>query len=145
MTVRKYLESDNEIVAQLEKECFPSEPWTLQMIQSSASLDNFVGFVACDGEDVIGYVMAVYCIDEADILNVAVKNSYRKQGIGGMLLSKLLSALKEKGVAKAFLEVRMSNLPAKELYKKHRFTEIGVRKNYYADSEDAVVMKSDIV
>ena len=61
-----------------------------------------------------------------------------------MLIQGLEKALLEKNIEKIFLEVRLSNLPAQNLYIKNGFNRINVRKSYYSDGEDAVVMAKEL-
>ncbi|HDH96477.1 MAG TPA: ribosomal-protein-alanine N-acetyltransferase, partial [Proteobacteria bacterium] len=76
---------------------------------------------------------------------IAVKDRWRRMGIGSALLKRLLTAARERGVRKAYLEVRVSNIEAIGLYEKHGFLVSGIRKAYYSDTgEDALVMKLEM-
>lgn len=127
-------------VAALERACF-SRPWSEESLQSELWNDSAVIIVA-EGEDgsVLGYAGLQTVLDEGYITNVAVDNTYRRQGIA----DELIAAFVRFGQAKlAFLtlEVRASNAPAIALYAKHGFVEVGRRKNYYDDpKEDALLM-----
>ena len=83
--------------------------------------------------------------DFADIESVFVNPNYRGKGIAKSLLTVLEKELKEVGIQNVLLEVRSSNLPALSLYKGFGFEEISVRKKYYPDGEDALVLKKVIV
>ena len=74
------------------------------------------------------------------ILNIAVHASYRRQGVAELLLHHALEVGQQRGAQSANLEVRRSNLPALQLYKKFGFREVAVRRGYYADGEDALLM-----
>jgi ribosomal-protein-alanine N-acetyltransferase len=78
--------------------------------------------------------------NECDLLNIAVAEEHRREGLGKVMLSRLMSGAKRRGAGKMFLEVRTSNVAAKGLYLQAGFEEISVRKKYYPDGEDAVVM-----
>ena len=127
-------------VAALERACF-SRPWSEESLQSELWNDSAVIIVA-EGEDgsVLGYAGLQTVLDEGYITNVAVDNTYRRQGIA----DELIAAFVRFGQAKlAFLtlEVRASNAPAIALYAKHGCVEVGRRKNYYDDpKEDALLM-----
>lgn len=127
-------------VAALERACF-SRPWSEESLQSELWNDSAVIIVA-ESEDgaVLGYAGLQTVLDEGYITNVAVDNTYRRQGIA----DELIAAFVRFGQAKlAFLtlEVRASNAPAIALYAKHGFVEVGRRKNYYDDpKEDALLM-----
>ena len=78
---------------------------------------------------------------EADITNIAVHPNYRNLTIGSKLLSSLISLCENLDCSLINLEVRSSNIPAQNLYKKFLFIENGLRKGYYTDNkEDAVLM-----
>ena len=127
-------------IEQLERLCF-SMPWTLEMLHSQLP-DERHEFLAAerDGE-VLGYVGMMYVLDEGYISNVAVSPAQRRQGIGDALIAELMERANKLELSFVTLEVRSSNAPAIELYKKHGFVPVGLRKNYYdLPKEDAILM-----
>ena len=93
----------------------------------------------------MGYIGIKAVIDEGYITNVAVIPEKRGQGIAKKLLSELFLKLSENAGEIVRLEVRRSNENAKGLYKKMGFSEIAVRKNYYADPrEDALIYEKNL-
>lgn len=130
-------------VAQLEKECF-SDPWSESSIASE--LDNTLSLwlVALDGDKVAGYVGSQAVMGEADMMNIAVSAHYRRMGIAQELVQRLVTALREKNVHSLTLEVRASNEPAKALYAKLDFQQVGRRPNYYRNpKEDALILRKE--
>ena len=93
-----------------------------------------------DGNELVGEISFSSVLDQADIESVFVSEKCRKKGIASALVSFLLGYLKERGVAKIFLEVRQGNIPALALYEKFNFKTINIRERYYADGENAVIM-----
>lgn len=95
-----------------------------------------------EGSPIIAGLLVNWVIlDEAHVATIAVKNDFRRMGIGQKLLAKGLLACWEHGARLALLEVRRSNLAAQALYQRFGFQEAGVRRHYYADNgEDAVLM-----
>ncbi|HOM01490.1 MAG TPA: ribosomal protein S18-alanine N-acetyltransferase [Acetivibrio sp.] len=90
---------------------------------------------------VIGYAGMWKIFDEGHITNIAVHPEFRQNGIGSMLVEKLVGIAKERGIERMTLEVRKSNTAAQALYFKYGFKEQGCRKGYYADNgEDAIIM-----
>lgn len=83
-------------------------------------------------------------LDEADILNIAVKEEYRRKGYARALMISLIDVAKGLGVKKMTLEVRADNLPAVNLYESLGFTQDGIRKKYYLNKFDAVLMELGI-
>ena len=142
----KYVKMDAthvEQIAELEKICF-NDPWSVNSISYELTNPLSLWFVALDGDRVAGYIGSQAVVDEADIMNVAVDPSYRRQGIAQGLIDALIAALKEKGVVCLFLEVRVSNEPAIELYGKNGFLQVGLRKNYYHNpKEDALILRKE--
>lgn len=141
MLIRKWTSLDNKQIEELERVCF-AYPWTYEMICETQAHPLFCGFVANDSNgSVIGYVGAIYVDTQADIALVAVHPSSRRQGIAQSLINRLIEALFNSGVTEVFLEVRVTNESAKNLYLKLGFKPVGIRKNYYENTEDAIVMK----
>ncbi|MDD5832257.1 MAG: ribosomal protein S18-alanine N-acetyltransferase [Clostridiales bacterium] len=82
------------------------------------------------------------CFDDAEVVRIAVRSEYRREGIGSRLLEGLISEAKRRKVSGIFLEVRSSNLAAVSMYRRAGFTEEGIRKNYYSSpAEDALIMR----
>ena len=97
--------------------------------------------VAKENNKVIGFAGVWTIVDEGHITNIAVHPKFRKRGIGNILLSSLIEHCKNWGCNSLTLEVRASNTPAQNLYKKYNFKEEGIRKKYYKDNnEDAIIM-----
>lgn len=96
---------------------------------------------AAEGPEIAGYIASRATAGELHINNVAVREAYRRNGIGHLLLSRAVEQGKRMGATTAFLEVRSGNLAAQALYKKCGFKAIAQRPNYYSDPpEDAIVM-----
>jgi [ribosomal protein S18]-alanine N-acetyltransferase len=90
---------------------------------------------------IIGYIVARESAGELHINNVAVRDQYRRRGIGSILLERIVETAKRLRVQVAFLEVRSSNRAARAMYEKHGFKAIARRADYYSEPrEDAVVM-----
>ena len=139
------VDTQSEHIAQieeLEKLCF-SVPWTRQQLISQLPDNMHVFLAAVSGEEVLGYVGMMFVLDEGYISNVAVSPEHRRQGIADALIDELLSRAKMLELSFVTLEVRDSNQGARALYKKHGFTDVGLRKNYYNfPTEDAILMTS---
>lgn len=93
---------------------------------------------------VVAMLVIWFIIDEVHIATIAVHPEWRQSGIGRRLLATALLAAREEGAVKAFLEVRRSNLPAQEMYRRFGFEIAGVRPRYYKDNlEDALLLNLD--
>ena len=135
--------SDIKGIAEIEKECF-SEPWSEGAIKEAFDYGTAFFVAKTDGA-VIGYVGVKKIRDEADIANVAVTKKARKCGVGDSLIKAVSDWAKQEGVKKVSLEVRVTNSAAISLYKKHNYTEVGRRKNFYRNpSEDALILSYEV-
>ena len=130
-------------VAQLERECF-HDPWSENSIASELNNPLSLWLVAVDGQQVAGYVGSQSVMGEADMMNIAVSTQYRRMGIAQELVERLVKLLQEKDVYSLTLEVRASNEPAKALYSKLGFEQVGRRPNYYRNpKEDALILRKE--
>ena len=130
-------------IANLEKICF-HDPWSEKSVASELTNPLSLWLVALEGDRVAGYVGSQSVMGESDMMNVAVHPDYRRQGIAEKLCLALVEALKEKGNHCLTLEVRASNEPAKALYEKLGFIQVGLRKNYYRNpKEDACILRKE--
>ena len=130
-------------VALLERENF-SLPWSENAIGEELDRPLSLWLVAVDGEEVVGYIGSQIVPDEADMMNVAVREDHRRMGIGRELVSRLISCLQEQGVRSLSLEVRVSNAPACALYESMGFSVVGRRPNYYQrPKEDAFILRKE--
>ena len=126
-------------VALLEKECFGKHAWSENLLREEIPQENKHYIVCLDGDKVVAYGGFAQVLDEAHIMNIAVSESYRKQGIGTIIIKKIIELSKENNIGSLTLEVRESNTPARNLYEKHSFILAGVRKGYYQNEENACI------
>ena len=94
-------------------------------------------------EKIIGYLIFRKIKPEIEILRIGIKKEYQKKKAGTQLMEKLIKLAKEKEIEKIFLEVKVSNLPAYNFYKKLGFKKLYERKNYYI-KEPGIVMVKEI-
>lgn len=141
IVIEKMTVDDIDNVVEVEKDCF-STPWSRESFLREVTNNELALYLVAKIENrAVGYIGVWEILNEGHITNVAVHSSYRNLGIGNMLVSKLLSLCKKSGIDAFTLEVRESNVTAKNLYKKHGFEECGMRKNYYQDNnENAIIM-----
>lgn len=140
--VRKMLPSDLDAVSQIENATF-SNPYTLEQLSYELN-ENPVGwmYVAVVDHEVVGFIDFMITFNSSTIVQIAVKEEFKRKGIGNMLLGQMVKDCESKEDVVEFitLEVRASNAPAIAFYKKHRFQQITVKKQYYDDGEDAIYM-----
>ena len=144
LIIRRMKLQDCEQVAIIEAESF-SMPWSLQAFQNTVEMKNYRYFVAERNGEILGYCGFIFVLDEAEIPNVCVKVSARKQGIGKQMLTVLEEEAKGLGIKTLYLEVRESNQSARKLYTSFGFEEDGIRRDFYElPKENAVLMHKSI-
>ena len=130
-------------VAALEKICF-HDPWSEKSIAAELNNPLSCWLVAVQENAVVGYVGSQTVLDASDMMNVAVDPGFRRMGIAESLVDALVAALKERQSQSLTLEVRASNEPAKALYEKLGFVQVGLRRNYYRNPrEDAWILRKE--
>ncbi len=138
--VRAATRRDLPRILAIERASYPT-PWPRESFLFELSQPQGRNFVACCGAQVVGYVFAWLVAEELKINNIAVAPAHRGCGIGSTLLDHVLRLARQEGCEEATLEVRPSNIPARRLYAKFGFREVGLRRGYYRDTgEDAILM-----
>ncbi|MEE8481797.1 MAG: ribosomal protein S18-alanine N-acetyltransferase [Acidiferrobacterales bacterium] len=121
-------------------------PWTPNIFRDCLR----VGYYCCvieDNTEVIGHAVMSYAVGECHILNVCILPEYQRLGMGKRVIKQLLEVGERNGARIAFLEVRLSNIAAYQLYESLGFTEVGIRKDYYPAEEgreDAMILAYDM-
>lgn len=133
-------------VAELEKICFPEDPWSRRLIEEALACENTVSLLAlAEDGGVLGYLFFTAVLDEGGVDNIAVRPEARRQGIASALLDAFHRYGREHGLGSLFLDVRLSNQEALALYEKLGYRKVGRRKNYYlVPKEDAIIMKLEL-
>jgi ribosomal-protein-alanine N-acetyltransferase len=128
-------------VARIEAQVYP-RPWSNSLFISELALRSTRAyFVAKIGREVVGYAGLMMSMTDGHVTTIAVDPGWQRHNIGKRLLLGIAREGLERGATALTLEVRLSNGPAQEMYKRFGFTAVGVRKGYYGDTgEDALVM-----
>lgn len=141
--LRRMTRADVPRVMEVERCCFRN-PWSESAYLTEISNRSAYYVVACVDGLVVGYAGMWIIADEAHITTLGVDAAYREQKIGEQLLVWLLEQARRVRARRATLEVRVSNIPAQNLYRKYGFSPAALRKEYYSDNqEDALVMWID--
>jgi [ribosomal protein S18]-alanine N-acetyltransferase len=142
--IRDATRRDLARILEIERLAFPT-PWSLQSFQRELTLPFSRVTVAVpqldESEPPSGFLCRWIIADECHVLNIAVHPDYRRGGVGGALMRMAIAEAKEKGAEAVTLEVRRSNLAARQMYRKFEFEERRLRKGYYGPGEDAIVME----
>ena len=137
--IRSMTISDLNGVLAVENACYPV-PWTSR--QFVDELENPISSIlVCEiAGEIAGFICYWLIAGEMQILNVATAPQMQQQGIGERLLNQAFSACQQVDLTSAWLEVRAGNSGAIRLYQRHGFEQNGIRRGYYRDGEDALLM-----
>lgn len=140
MDFRPMEERDLDAVCAMEQSIF-SMPWKREDFQASVNNREHIYVVAEENGEIAGYCGLWMVAGEGQINNVAVREDFRKKGVGYGMLSYLLELGRKENLDAFTLEVRVSNKGAVRLYEKLGFHSAGIRKDFYRKPrEDANIM-----
>jgi ribosomal-protein-alanine N-acetyltransferase len=129
------------VMAEIHRTAFPAtEAWSRDVMLLQLGMQATFGLVYSRAGMILGRVT----VDEAEILTLAVDPGQRRRGIGTALLGAAMARATKLGAAFMFLEVAVTNDAARALYAAHGFTEAGLRRHYYTDGTDALILRSTL-
>lgn len=133
-------ESDLETIMQIEINAY-THPWTEHIFHDCLRV-GYCCWVMMRTKTIIGYGVMSVAAGECHLLNLCIHPDEQNQGLGSIMLEKLLAIARKHKADTAFLEVRPSNEYAIRLYRRAGFDEVGMRRNYYPAQfgrEDAII------
>ena len=139
--IRRMTADDLDTVIEIERRAYPF-PWTPGIFRDCLRV-GYGAWVCLLGERIVGYALMSSGGGEAHLLNLCVDPDYQRRGLGRLLLEHVLRQAGRTGADQIFLEVRPSNVAARQLYHAMGFIEVGRRKGYYPAErgrEDALVL-----
>jgi len=145
--VRRARPTDIPGVMAIERECFV-EPWDEEVFVQTLEWTPFHFFVALADQRLLGFIVG--CMETTGsatyghISNLGVTGAYRGKGLGRLLVLRLERQFMVDGAEGVLLEVRVSNTPAQEFYRRLGYEEAFLLSGYYSNGEDALVMMKDI-
>ncbi len=134
ITVQPMSDAHLDDVAEIERRCFPEDPWSRSLFMDALERENNKYLVASDtdvNDSVMGFIGMSIVGDEAHIDNLGVHPEYRRRGIGTSLVIACVDNAREIGVRNMTLEVSVENHVAQVIYQRLGFVPAGVRRNYY--------------
>lgn len=114
--------------------------WPFSTLENEFKNPNSLCFVAKCENEIVGVATLWKSVDDIHITNIVVKKSFRGNGISNVLLDKLIEVSKNLNYSSITLEVNENNTIARKLYCNHGFKELGIRKNYYNNKDNAIIM-----
>lgn len=116
--------------------------WTYETLKEELNSEFSHFYIAKnENNEILGFAGLKIVIDEADIMNIVVKKDLRNNGIGTLLLEYLINFAKSKSIKSITLEVNENNSSAIALYQKFDFKQISIRKKYYNNIDNAIIMQ----
>lgn len=112
--------------------------WSINIFQKEIENSEFI--CVKENNEILGFAGVTFLLDGAEITNIVVRKDRRGKGIGYLLLEKIIKICEEKNIGVIRLEVNEKNVPAISLYKKFNFSTVGIRKKYYKNSDNAILM-----
>lgn len=148
LKIEKFLPQHIDEVIEISEEQFGVHGWQADLFKEEFGKENHFAFVAVCDEKVVSFVFVMKTYGEKgedfNILNIATKKGFENKGIATKLLSFLEDYARNLGVFQLWLEVREHNQNAITFYKNMGFKLDYVRKNYYANGDNALVMSKQI-
>lgn len=142
-SVRWMTAADLPRVMVIERAAY-AEGWPPTAFEQELRTNRLARYVVVEVEgEVTGFAGAWLMVDQAHVVTVAVDPAARRQGLGRLLVHALVLVALDGGMESATLEVRASNRAAQALYRAYGFYDAGLRKKYYQDGEDAVIMTTE--
>ncbi len=126
-------------LAEMDKHCF-SDSWKEKDWQQFLSLPQYRCYIVTAEELPKGFLLISTAADEGEIIKIGVLPECRRQNFGTSILREAFEKWQDEGIRHLFLEVRESNRPARALYQKLGFEEVGIRKNYYRNPQEHAVV-----
>ena len=149
ISIREALEEDLFHIHLIERDVYPA-PWSFSFFNLMLQLSKDLFLVATEKDEIVGY-----CVGDVEkmgkkgsqllighLMNVAVTKKHQRKGIGSMLLDEIEKRFAEKEAESAYLEVRVSNEVAQNMYNKRGYQYIRTSKGYYGDEDGIIMMKS---
>jgi ribosomal-protein-alanine N-acetyltransferase len=140
MTVQRVGPTHAAVLAAIHGAAFPQEAWGASAFQVQLEMHSVLGLL--DGRG--GLALLRITADEAEILTIGVVPAMRRRGIARALLDESLMQAEALGVRTVYLEVGVRNQPARALYEAIGFEEVGRRRRYYANGEDALILRASL-
>ena len=143
--IRKMELSDLEQIEDILESDF-DDFWNASIFKQELQNENSYYLVAILDGEVVGFAGYMLILDEADITNVVVRKDMRNRGIATKLLERLLDLIEPiSKIELITLEVNENNEPAIKLYEKFGFNQEGLRKNYYKDHQNALILSKKLI
>jgi ribosomal-protein-alanine N-acetyltransferase len=145
ITIRRVASEDLDVLWEIEKECFTVEAFTREQIEYLLEAPKGVSLVAQINHEIVGFIISlIYSrnkIGVGHIYTIDVLTRHRRKGVASRLLGELEKIFMERGVKACYLEVRLDNVAARRLYKKHGYVEMEQLRNHYGGGINGIRLR----
>ena len=138
--IRRAAATDVPSLLALENELFGPDAWSEASLRDELDGPGRRAVVLVSGAEVLGYAVTMRAGDVVDLQRIAVRPDRQRQGLAALLLADVLAAARSSGAERMLLEVSAANAAAVAFYDAQGFTRIDVRRRYYRDGSDALVL-----
>ena len=142
---RLMVEEDLDTIIAIEESVYPF-PWTRGIFFDCLNIGYLCWLLEVDGK-IVAYAVMSVAVGEAHLLTIVVSKENQGKGYGKMMLNEMIQHAVSDNAGAMYLEVRISNKPAIQLYHQRGFNELGIRNNYYPAEkgrEDALILALDL-
>ena len=144
ITIKKVGAEFAPFLSKLHQATF-TQHWTEEDFTAMFSVRSTQAFIAEIAGEAVGFILTRSILDQAELISIATIVPQRKLGVAAKLSGSAMADAKQRGAAQMFLEVAERNISAMQLYSKLGFVKTGLRKAYYADGDNAVLMARSLV
>jgi len=147
--IRPMNAADLDVVTDIEQQVTFDTPWGRKIFEDCLTI-GYHCWVIEDANtlEVLGFGLISNAAEEAHILNLCIRNTHHRQGLGSLLFQKLLDLAQAAQVSRVYLEVATINTNAVQFYEHWGFQRIGIRRDYYHAKDgnhDALVMAKSLI
>ena len=142
--LREMVKEDIEEIVKGEERVF-GHSLGYDLIYSDFAINPYACYVVLEIDNQVHGYIGMWITDNVEIINLYVDEEYQGMGFGSMIMDFVIDICEQSNIQNLSLEVRSSNISAIALYEKKGYKKISVRKKYYADGEDALVMVKELI
>ncbi len=148
ITIKQATIKDLEILYKIEKECFTKEAFTKKQIKNLLRNSNAISLIAQTNGETAGFIIGLTYLNNnariGHVITIDIAIKHRRKGIGMRLLNELEQKFVRKDIETCYLEVRIDNVAARELYRRQGYKETKQLKHYYPKRTDGVRLKKKL-
>ena len=146
INIRQALINDINEIIKIENNTYGKYSWSIDAFKKEleSSYSYYLVIVNLDTNEIVGYIGAWIIFEEVHIVTLVISEGFRRIGLADILLYNIINFSIQSKKKWLTLEVKISNNAAIQLYEKWKFKQLGIRKNYYKESnEDALILWSE--